>query len=48
MTGDALLADEELMRHMDEAEIRGAFDLERHLANADAIVDRALAELFDA
>lgn len=41
---DALLGDEELMRHMTEDEVRAAFDLEPHLANADAIVDRALAE----
>ncbi|MEL6185972.1 MAG: adenylosuccinate lyase, partial [Myxococcota bacterium] len=40
---DALLADPELTQHMSESELRAAFDLQRHLRNADAIIDRAFS-----
>ena len=45
---DALLADEELAQHLSEDEVRAAFDLERHMKNADAIIDRALSTPADA
>lgn len=38
-----LLADPELRQHLSEAEIEAAFDLEKHLAQIDLIIDRALA-----
>lgn len=40
----ALLADEELMTQLKAEEIEGCFDLSRHLANVDEIIDRALNE----
>ncbi len=40
----ALLADEELMSKLKAEEIEGCFDLSRHLANVDDIIDRALNE----
>ena len=39
----ALLEDAELMSHLTQAEIDKAFNLDQHLANADAIIDRTLA-----
>ena len=38
----ALLADAELMAQIDRAEIEACFDLDRHLAHVDALIDRAL------
>ncbi|MEO1338433.1 MAG: adenylosuccinate lyase, partial [Myxococcota bacterium] len=40
----ALLADEELMQKIDAAQIDACFDLDRHLAHVDALIDRALRE----
>ncbi|MCA9555671.1 MAG: adenylosuccinate lyase [Myxococcales bacterium] len=40
----ALLADEELMSKLKPEELEPCFDLSRHLANVDALIDRALAE----
>lgn len=40
----ALLSDEELMSKLTPEEIEPCFDLSRHLAHADAIIDRALGE----
>ena len=39
----ALLADTELMARIDRAEIEACFDLDRHLAHVDTIIDRALS-----
>jgi len=40
----ALAADETVAKHLSREEVEDAFRIERHLANADAIIDRALAE----
>ncbi len=40
----ALLADDELMSQVGRAEVESCFDLERHLAHVDALIDRALSE----
>jgi len=40
----ALLSDEELMKQLTPEEIEPCFDLSRHLAHVDGIIDRALAE----
>ncbi len=38
-----LMSDAELNQHLSPAEIEACFDLEKHLANIDLIIDRALA-----
>ena len=38
----ALLSDGELRAHLSAVEIEECFDLDRHFANVDAIIDRAL------
>ena len=40
----ALLADEALMARIDRAQIEACFDLDRHLAHVDTLIDRALAD----
>lgn len=45
---DALLADSEFLSYLTESEVRAAFDLDRHLANAQLIIDRAFAHPVDA
>ncbi len=40
---DALRTDEEVRRHLSDSELEDAFDLSRHLAQADRLIDRALA-----
>jgi adenylosuccinate lyase len=39
----ALLEDEDLAKHLSREEIEAAFDLDRQLANVDALIDRALS-----
>lgn len=40
---ELVLADAEIMQHVDEAKVRAAFSLEHALQHCDAIIDRALA-----